>query len=82
MAQIFCVEITMKAGYLLDLTISDSNKLIGYGKKVIHVEKNHRPFIPNLSQDIYVIFRLGGPYGKKGGPCLNMVFPPQKTKFE
>ena len=39
MAQIFCVEITMKAGYLLDLTISDSNKLIGYGKKVIHVEK-------------------------------------------
>ena len=29
----------MKAGYLLDLTISDSNKLIGYGKKVIHVEK-------------------------------------------
>ena len=54
---LFRVEIPMKQGYQLDLSVSDFNLLIGYEKKIVKDENAlglsipNLSFIPNLSQD-------------------------------
>lgn len=46
---LFRVEIPMKQGYQLDLSVSDFNLLIGYEKKIVKDENTLGLFIPNLS---------------------------------